>query len=209
MLCALRSAPIRAAAGLRCGVDAGRISSAFMRAKRSAFTLIELMIVVAIIGILAAIALPAFVAYVRRAKTSEATTNLKSMFTGAAAYYSAERAARGLGASVSGHCTVGTTNPTPALATLSAEKHTQDYTTDANFSQIGFSVADPHYFAYQIESAGAQCGNSAGTLLYTMRSGADLDGDSTPSLFELTVASDSANNELYHSVGFYVNDELE
>ncbi|MDY7033105.1 MAG: prepilin-type N-terminal cleavage/methylation domain-containing protein [Thermodesulfobacteriota bacterium] len=52
------------------------------------FTLIELMIVVAIIGILAAIAIPNFVNYQRRAKTSEARTNLGAIRTSEEAYAS-------------------------------------------------------------------------------------------------------------------------
>ena len=51
------------------------------------FTLIELMIVVAIIGILAAIAIPNFMTYQAKARQSEAKVNLGGMFTTATSYF--------------------------------------------------------------------------------------------------------------------------
>jgi type IV pilus assembly protein PilA len=51
------------------------------------FTLIELMIVVAIIGILAAIAIPNFMTYQAKARQSEAKVGLGGIFTSGTSYF--------------------------------------------------------------------------------------------------------------------------
>jgi prepilin-type N-terminal cleavage/methylation domain-containing protein len=54
------------------------------------FTLVELMIVVALLGILSAVAIPRFVDYMLRAKTTEAITNIKNLYKGAVTYFHGE-----------------------------------------------------------------------------------------------------------------------
>jgi type IV pilus assembly protein PilA len=124
------------------------------------FTLIELMIVVAIIGILAAVAIPAFMKYIRRSKTVEATMNVRKMFDSSVSYYEAEHSDK-TGA------ILGKQFPTNAALTPGTTcclakgsiggKCKPDPTTfqDKNgaWSALNFSVDDPYYFQYQYDSA--------------------------------------------------------
>jgi len=57
------------------------------RKNQKGFTLIELLIVVAIIGILAAIAIPQFASYRQKAYNSAAQSDIKNFKTGMEAYY--------------------------------------------------------------------------------------------------------------------------
>ena len=59
----------------------------FRRNNQKGFTLIELMIVIAIIGILAAIAIPNYLGYTCKAKQSEAKSSLGAIATCQEAYF--------------------------------------------------------------------------------------------------------------------------
>jgi len=174
--------------------------------KKSGFTLIELMIVVAILGILAAIAIPAFVTYVRRAKTVEATENVSKMFDAAATYYAKERIGSGLTATMQVHCVAssGTDSKTPT-----DQKQTGTFAGGFDKATgIGFGVENAYYkYAMNSLSAGCNKKSTDGELMQLQAIG-NLDNDTTTSLFQLSAGA-TADNELYHAQGFYIQNETE
>lgn len=178
------------------------------------FTLMELMIVVAIAGILAAIAVPTFTMLMNRSKTAEASTNLNSLFKTAASYYSAERGAKDMTGLTSGYCIVESTGGMWPSAPVKQKRAFNPGTPNPAFAALGFSIADAVYFAYEAKSSaaaasGGSCGHAAGeNSLYTFSAYGNLDGDAVFSTFELATGSDK-DNVLYHSYGFYVDKEME
>ncbi|MBL6998471.1 MAG: prepilin-type N-terminal cleavage/methylation domain-containing protein [Gammaproteobacteria bacterium] len=94
-----------------------------MKKQQSGFTLIELMIVVAIIGILAAVALPAYQDYTKRAKFSEVVIGTSGLKT------AVEICAQDL-AGV-GTCSDGINGPGYSIAAVAASGFINSITTTA------------------------------------------------------------------------------
>ncbi|MCB9598286.1 MAG: hypothetical protein H6719_36570 [Sandaracinaceae bacterium] len=153
------------------------------------------------VGVLSAIAIPAFIGYLTNAKTSEARANLVSMVHGAEAYYATE--SFGQGGVANTNCAVGdgrTTNvPGPAKTALGP--------LGEPFDSIGFALADPVYYQYEIVGVGG-CGHTEGEPLYSFRAYGDLDGDGTTSLYEISVAA-GPDGTLTRSPAIYTENELE
>jgi type IV pilus assembly protein PilA len=188
-----------------------------MLKKKSGFTLIELMIVVAILGILAAVAVPAFLGYMRRAKTGEATLNIASMFKSAQSYYDIERSNRdGANPEPRSKCVID--QAPAALSPANPGSVKQTFVQNPEFVAMAFTIGEPVYMGYSFAvnpvPVGNGCVNSeagesftAGNV-YTLFAQGDLDDDGINSTFEVTVQVNEGG-DLVRAGGFYINNETE
>ena len=100
------------------------------------FTLIELMIVVAIIGILASIAIPAYSDYVIRGKLVEATSSLSDGRVKMEQFYQDNRTYAG------GPCPAATTNFTYGCGTPTATTYTITATGIGSVSAFAYNISE-------------------------------------------------------------------
>jgi len=172
------------------------------------FTLIELMVVVAILGILAAVAVPAFVKYSRRSKTAEAEQMLAYMFRQGSMYYTGERPEQGTGMLISSECLPDTAGPTPPAPPVQ-ERRTADFpAASATWEQLQIHTGDALYFVYTFDVPSGSTCNLRNAGAFTARAEGDQDGDGIPSLLE-RAAFANANAEIEGSAGLFAAAETE
>lgn len=154
------------------------------------------MIVVAGVGVLAAVAVPSFMKYMKKSKTAEGVINLKHISHNAREYYITGDPE---GLTVGSKSLPPSVGPTPALGTCcaSGEKCSPQ---DGDWNQAGwkaldFAMSDPHYYSYEFVSAPAD----SAVQSFTAFAYGDLDCDGVYSTYsaygevingELQLASD-------------------
>ena len=131
--------------------------SKLIRKSNKGFTLIELMIVVAIIGILAAIAIPNFLRFQLKAKSSEGKVNIAAIRTAEESYLAE------FGVYISAVLS-------PAALPQSKIPFVDAGTTGANFDTLGWAPEGQVFFQYATTAAASA---------YTISAAADIDANGT------------------------------
>ena len=134
------------------------------------FTLVELMIVVAIIGVLAALAIYGVRRYLASAKTSEAKNTVGAISRSATAAYTrewegAESISEGSSSSQVSHALCGSATAVPAnIKAVFGTKYQPNSATDQDYEAtsttngwkcLGFASTQPQYYQYHYNLGGA------------------------------------------------------